>query len=172
MPAFDPIKMFKWVWAMKRWGHVLVVATIVLTAFAILSSFLWFSGTNYKVAVFSVYALAVIVWVILILYYLETISRLKKNLDKLITKGEWIRGIMGGDTDTDFDRNEDHIQQWALSVAGVLKGTEYEQDWKRNVGLVVPEELPEVLGLTLRFLAQRKHMAQRLSRLREIRDSL
>ncbi len=145
---------------------MLVVATIVLTALATVAWFASFWG------LFAV-SFAVLMWVILFMYYLITTSRLKKSLDELISEGEWVSVLLRGSTDADVDRCEDHIQQWNISVDKVLKGTEYEQSWKSNVGLVSPEDLSGLVGkYVVVFAAQRNYMALRLSRLKEIRDSL
>ena len=147
---------------------MLIVGTIVLTAALILAlilSFcLWLSA---PIAV-----LAVSMWVTSVLYYLETAYRTKNKLDKLMLEGERIRVILGGNTEADYDRGEDHTQQWNVSVDRVMKGTEYEQSWKSSIGLTIPEDLSGLVGLPLRFAAQRNYMAQRLSRLKEIRDGL
>ncbi len=89
-----------------------------------------------------------------------------------MSKGEWIQARLTGSTEADYDRCEDHIQQWTMSVDSVLKGTEYEYIWKSNTGLVTPEDLSGLVGLPLRFAAERNYMAQRLSRLKEIIDGL
>ena len=151
---------------MRPWGRVLVVATIVTTFLAIVASFASFCG------LFAV-SFAALMWVILLMYYLKTTSRLKESLDVLISEGERFSVLLRGDTEADFDRCEDLIQQWTMSVDRVMKGTEYELSWKSNVGLVPPEDLSALTGrFLLVFAAERNYMAQRLRRLKEIRDSL
>lgn len=150
---------------MSRSGQVLVIVTMTATAFAIVASFASFWGLW---AISS----AVLMWVILFIYDLITTSRLKKSLDKLMSEGEWVRALLTGDTEADYDRCEDHILQWNTSVDSVLNGTEYDLKWKSNVGLVPPEDLSGLVGLPVQFAAERNYMALRLSRLKEIRDSL
>ncbi len=150
---------------------MLVVVTLVLTALGILAIFLWLGGTNQGVAIILL-ILPVAMWVILIVCYLETISRLRKNLDNILQKGEWISARLTGNTESEFDKYELKIQEWDASVEKVLKGTEYEHSWKSNIGLTKPENELGLVGLENFFTVLRNYMALRLTRLKEIRDSL
>lgn len=135
---------------------------------AILSPLPWFSDT----CRYAVIGTAVILWVILILYYLKNTGSLKNNLVVLISSGERILTRLTGDTEADIDKHEEQIREWDASVINVLKGTEYEKSWTLDVGLENPEnELKPVL-LARMLVIQRNYTHRRLKRLEEIRISL
>jgi len=155
---------------MRWWGKVLVVVTILATALAIISLFMW--SSNNKVVIFIAIAFAVVMWAILILYDLIATSKLKRDLDKLISKGEWITARLTGFTETDIDKYDTRIKEWNTSVMNVLKGMEYEHSWTSDVGLTNPEDESQFSGLKKFLVIDKNYMYRRLTRLKEIKDGL
>ena len=146
---------------------MLVLFTIGLTTIAL---FLWIFGIYLKECASAV---AIFMWVMLIICYLSTIARLRKDLDELISKGEWISTRLTGDTVADIDKHELRLQEWDVSITKVLKGTEYENSWRSNVGLTKPEDESHSQGLERLLLnTQKNYVALRLTRLMEIKSSL
>ena len=156
---------------MRWWGRVLVSVTILLTGLGILLTLLSFRGTTRTVAIVLI-SIAILAWVILILCYLETISRLRKNLDGLITKGVWIKARLTSTSEATYDKYSSMIREWVESVDKTLKGTEYEHSWRFDVGLTNPEDESQLVVLERLNAVDRNYMFRRLTRLKEIRDSL
>ena len=161
---------------MRWWGRVLVKAVILLTAFAIPAAILivplWAYGMLYRVATVATISTAVVSWALLILFYLALIFKVKRELNVIITKGVWISDRLGGNTEHAIDKNEGRIRDWDTSIEKVLKGTEYEYNWRDNTGLSKPEDESKVQGLEKALTVQRNYITLRILRLQVIRDSL
>ncbi len=96
---------------------------------------------------------------------------IRRELDTLIARGEWIQARLTATTEAAYDQSDSYIRDWTESVQKKIKNTEDGGIFLSNAGL--PKIEPE--GLTA--LAQlnnvnKKYMANRLSRLKEIRDKL
>ncbi|MFC1870581.1 hypothetical protein ACFLYE_04880, partial [Chloroflexota bacterium] len=100
------------------------------------------------------------------------ISKLRKNLDTLISNGEWVRARLSGNTEVDVERCDLKVKEWDKSVERALKGTEYEHSWISGVGLTNPEDESQLSGFDWHFAVHRNYMFKCLIQLKKIRDSL
>ena len=153
---------------MKWWGNLLVIAALVFTAVAIFVLFVnagliakaWFGGC------------AISLWLILIIVYLSSISELKRKLDELIVGGERIKSRQTDKTEASIDRYDSMMTDWDGKVDKVLKGTEWEKSYKFTTGFTKPENESSQDYLENFLVIGRNYMALRLTKLKEIRDSL
>jgi len=150
---------------MRRWGRLIVIAAILATILAIISKILSWNGIWITI-------LAVIMWTVLLLSYLITIARLRRELDIQIEKGVWIKARLTSTSEATYDKYSSMIREWVESVDKTLKGTEYEHSWKFDVGLTNPEDESQLVVLERLNAVDRNYMFRRLTRLKEIRDSL
>jgi hypothetical protein len=99
-------------------------------------------------------------------------SKLKRVLNKLIQEGVHIQATLTRSDDASLFRYDDKLTDWETSIAQALKGTEYEQLWRDNIGLNKPEDETKVTGYKQELVINRNFVALRLQRLREIQDKL
>ena len=159
-----------------KWGIPLVMLSLLLTAFAIIFVILHNTGAEgYKDGVIAFVIAAVFAWIILIVYYLHTMSELRQALDDLIQDGERIKSRQTDPpevTEALIDRYESMMVEWDTRVAEVLDGTEWEKSYKETTGFVKPEDESSEDYLERFLKIGRNYMALRLAKLKEIRDSL
>jgi hypothetical protein len=167
MPNFDPINIFKRLWEMRWWGRVLVIIAIVVTGLAIISPF-----TNKIIPILWAIIMAVIMWVLLILSYLEITRRIKKNLSILIANGEHILARLTGESWDSIDRYDTLIGEWDSQVKVLLRGTEYENFWKSNTGLMKEEPEDQKDPIQQSLAISRNYMRLRIIRLQQIKEKL
>ncbi len=157
MPEFDPIKIFKRLWMLTKWGPYLTVITVISTAVAIISIFI----SDIIPVVYTI-PIAVLFWALYIIVYLFTWSKLTDSLDELITKGNTIYYRLSNDV----DKNEEKVSCWDNDIDRVIKGTKLYRRWRHNIGLIKTNEEVSDLGV------YQNYVELRVKRLTELRDSL
>jgi len=159
-----------------KWGNIFILVTFGFTVLAIICWVLLGFGMEwFKPWVASFTILATVAWAILFIWYLDSMSTLRQSLDELIQNGEHIKARqlnIPTVTEAFIDKYQEKMSEWDGCVETILKGTEWENSYKETIGFVKPDDESSGDHLVRILKADRNYMTLRLTKLKEIRDSL
>ena len=120
---------------------MLVIAAVVLTIVAFISPGPQFSIVDGKTLIPLTWVLAGrVLDSILSLCFLQTTSKLKRELADIMLKGEQLCARFTSSKEEDIDRYDPKTREWDEAVGRILKGTEFEKIWMSVTGITKPED--------------------------------